>query len=141
MSLLPWFAVGGAAGAVSRFLVLELCLHRLGWPAWATLIGVNVLGSFAIGVGAAEITSPASTWVASIAGWLGAELPAVRTALAATLLTGFLGGFTTFSSYELHGYVLLRTSRHARFALQFVGTPLLAFSSAGLGWWLGGGLR
>ena len=138
MSLLPWFAIGGAAGAVSRFLVLELCLHRFGWPAWATLIGVNALGSLAIGAGAAEIASPASAWVASLADWLGADPGAVRTALAAALLTGFLGGFTTFSSYELHGYVLLRTSRRTHFLLQFVGTPLLAFSSAGLGWWLGG---
>ncbi|MCP4242016.1 MAG: CrcB family protein [bacterium] len=134
--LLPWFVVGGAVGALSRFLVLELCSRRFGWPAWATLIGVNVLGSFAIGCAAAEIASPGSAWVARLAELAAADPASVRSVLSALILTGLCGGFTTFSSYELHGYVLLRGRRHQLFLLQFLGTPLLAFSAAALGWGL-----
>ncbi len=123
-------------GAVSRFLVLELCLRRFGWPVWATLIGVNAVGSFAIGSAAAEIASPASAWVEGLAELAAADPARVRVALSALLLTGFCGGFTTFSSYELHGYVLMKTSRHRVFALQFFATPVLAFLAAAFGWWL-----
>lgn len=136
MSLLPWLVIGGAGGALSRFLLIEACLRVFGWPAWATLIAINSLGSLAIGGAAAEIASPASGLVASAVEWGAADPPRARSLLSALLLTGLLGGFTTFSSYELDAYVLLRIGRYRALAIQFLGTPLLAFAAAALGWWL-----
>ena len=67
-------ALGGAVGSVLRYLSL------LAVPApWGTL-GINVLGSFLIGL---------------------LFVPAGRMGLSPLLLTGVLGGFTTFSAFAL----------------------------------------
>jgi CrcB protein len=70
-----WVALGGAAGTLARALVAELVAAG-GWDAWATL-SVNTAGAF-------------------VAGWLLAGALAVR--WRALLVTGFLGGLTTFSA-------------------------------------------
>ncbi|MCJ8520599.1 CrcB protein [Pseudorhizobium tarimense] len=90
--MLPIFlvAAGGATGSVLRYLVGLWSLRSLGptFP-WGTMI-VNVVGSFAIG--------------------LLAELVARRLNASAEmrllLVTGFLGGFTTFSAFSLDALTL-----------------------------------
>lgn len=83
-------AVGGALGSVGRYLV-GLAMLRLMGPAfpWGTFT-VNVVGSFLIGVLA--------------------ELIVIRFAasgeLRLLLVTGILGGFTTFSSFSLDAFSL-----------------------------------
>jgi crcB protein len=83
-------ALGGATGSVLRYLVGHWSLRVFG-PAfpWGTLI-VNIVGSFAIG--------------------LLTELIARRFSapmeMRLLLLTGFLGGFTTFSAFSLDALVL-----------------------------------
>jgi CrcB protein len=76
-------AAGGALGAAARYLVNTAVLRALGpgFP-WATLT-VNVLGSFLMGAA-----------VAAMAKWGGHRL-------APFLVTGVLGGFTTFSAFSL----------------------------------------
>ncbi|WJR66529.1 fluoride efflux transporter CrcB [Neorhizobium sp. CSC1952] len=78
-------AIGGAAGSVLRYLVGVWTLRQFGpnFP-WGTLT-VNVVGSFAIGF-LAEL----------IARRLNAS-PEMRL----LIVTGFLGGFTTFSAFSL----------------------------------------
>ena len=80
-------AFGGAAGSVARYLAVSAATQAFGadFP-WGTF-GVNVLGSFAIGA-----------IMAAIALHFGGS-----SELRVLLVTGFLGGFTTFSafSYEL----------------------------------------
>ncbi|MGQ0677525.1 MAG: fluoride efflux transporter CrcB [Rhodospirillales bacterium] len=84
-------AVGGAAGAVARYLVMGRVAHLVGaaFP-WGTL-AVNVLGCLAYGA-LAEIF--ARRWSP------GGEVQALLTA-------GFLGGFTTFSAFSLDVYTLV----------------------------------
>lgn len=76
-------ALGGAAGAVLRYAtgVVSLRLMGPGFP-WGTL-AVNLLGSFAMG--ALVVTL--------------AHLGGNR--FAPLLMTGILGGFTTFSAFSL----------------------------------------
>ena len=76
-------ALGGAIGSVARFLSVSALARLLppGFP-YGTL-AVNVVGSFAMG---------------ALAVWL-AERGAMRA--APFLMTGFLGGFTTFSAFSL----------------------------------------
>lgn len=87
-------ALGGAAGSVCRYLVGQWSLRLFG-PAfpWGTLI-VNVAGSFAIG--------------------LLVELVARRfnasTEMRLLIVTGFLGGFTTFSAFSLDVISLVERS-------------------------------
>jgi CrcB protein len=78
-------AVGGAAGSVARYLVVLGCVRLCGplFP-WGTL-AVNVTGSFAMGVLAAVLFR------------FGAFAETVRH----LVMVGFLGGFTTFSSFSL----------------------------------------
>ncbi|MEE3368179.1 MAG: fluoride efflux transporter CrcB [Planctomycetota bacterium] len=78
MRELVWIALGGAAGAVSRYLVTLGCQRWAeNFPA-ATLI-VNVAGCFCLGA------LLQSTWLPATA----------RLALG----TGLLGGLTTFSTF------------------------------------------
>ena len=76
---------GGAAGAMARYAVASQALHVMGpnFP-WGTLI-VNVVGSFAIGVLAEMFALKLS----------------VTPEMRVFLITGFLGGFTTFSAFSL----------------------------------------
>ena len=78
-------ALGGAIGSVLRYYVGQWALRLMG-PAfpWGTL-AVNVVGCFVIGVFAELI---ARRFNASME-------------LRLLLITGFLGGFTTFSAFSL----------------------------------------
>jgi CrcB protein len=93
MRALLLVGVGGFVGSVSRHYLSGLVLHLSvdsGFP-WATLT-VNTLGCLAIGAiaGLAEHT----------------ELVAPATRLF--LLTGVLGGFTTFSAFGFETFALGR---------------------------------
>ncbi|MBB4215131.1 CrcB protein [Rhizobium sp. BK212] len=78
-------AVGGAIGSLLRYYVGQWALRLMGpgFP-WGTLT-VNVVGCFVIGVFAELI---ARKFNASVE-------------LRLLLITGFLGGFTTFSAFSL----------------------------------------
>jgi CrcB protein len=113
-------ALGGAFGSVLRYFIGVLAAQRWGdaFP-WGTL-SVNLLGSFLFGV----------LW------GLGPGLSS-SALLRALLLSGVLGGFTTFSSLMFDSVRLLELGRAgaglANLALQNVfGVGLLA-----LGLWLG----
>ncbi|HEY8545966.1 MAG TPA: CrcB family protein [Acidimicrobiales bacterium] len=81
-------AVGAAAGAVARYLVAQALHARAARFPWATL-AVNVTGSFALGL------------------VIGLGLPAGARAVVGT---GFVGAFTTFSTFALD---LVRTAEDA----------------------------
>ncbi|TAV73882.1 fluoride efflux transporter CrcB [Rhizobium leguminosarum] len=78
-------AAGGAIGSLLRYYVGQWALRLMG-PAfpWGTL-AVNIVGCFVIGVLAELI---ARKFNASVE-------------LRLLLITGFLGGFTTFSAFSL----------------------------------------
>lgn len=89
-SVLLAVAVGGAIGSVARHLMATAVGAAAGggWP-WGTL-AVNVLGGLAIGALAEALTLR----------WSGG--PELR----ALLVTGILGGFTTFSAFSLETVAL-----------------------------------
>jgi fluoride exporter len=113
-------AVAGGLGAVARLVLdgVTRSLVRVNFPLGTTVI--NVTGSFLLGL----VTGLA------LANGLPAEWRAI-------LGTGFLGGYTTFStaSYETVRLAQQRRSRAALF--NGVGMLLLALAAAGLGLWLG----
>ncbi len=92
MKLLLLVASGGAMGAVARHLVNIAAAHAFGagYP-FGTLI-VNVAGSFAMGV---LVETIALVWP-------------VWTEIRLFLAVGFLGAFTTFSTFSLDFSVLYR---------------------------------
>jgi CrcB protein len=82
--------VAGALGALLRH-ALGLLAGPVAWP-WPTL-GINVAGSFLLGL--------VTTWGA-------ARFPSVVTAAAGT---GFLGAFTTYSTFSVQTVSLVREGR------------------------------
>jgi len=93
VSTLTCFAValGGALGAVSRFALSAHVSQMFGRDfAWGTL-SVNVIGSFLMGLLAVLVV----------------DKLALSEEWRAFLMVGFLGAFTTFStfSYETLGYI------------------------------------
>jgi CrcB protein len=112
-------ALGGAVGSVCRYLVGVGAL-RLMSPAfpWGTL-AVNVAGSFAIGILAELIVAR-----------FGAS-----TELRLLLITGFLGGFTTFSAFALDAVTLFERGASlaaATYLILSIGASIAA-AIAGIG--------
>ncbi|OHB32197.1 MAG: camphor resistance protein CrcB [Desulfuromonadaceae bacterium GWB2_53_15] len=88
-------AIFGALGCVSRYYLSGWTYEKLGWGfPWGTL-SVNVAGAFVIGL-IMEL------------GLRGALIPA---SLRIGLVTGFLGGLTTFSTFSYETFKLLETGR------------------------------
>ncbi len=100
--------LGGGLGAMARYGVSLWVLHWPGAPPFplATLL-VNVLGCFAIGV------------LAFLGETRGLLTPEARL----LLMTGFLGGFTTFSAFGIETLGLARGGATAA-TLGYVGAHL-----------------
>lgn len=91
-----WVALGSSAGALARWGVAEVVAGPAhGWP-WATL-AVNVAGSLLIGILAGLVARHRGPFVG---------LPAQL-----LLMTGFCGGFTTFSAFSLEVLWLVQVGR------------------------------
>ena len=106
-------AVGGALGAVMRFLMAIQTERWLGsdFP-WGTL-SVNILGSLLMGIlieASAQKFSPS---------------PEVRALLA----IGFLGGFTTFSAFALDVGLLLEKDELPRAFVYVVASVVLSIGA------------
>jgi CrcB protein len=95
--------IGGFAGTCARYVVGRLAgtLFHVAFPLGTT--AVNLMGCLLIGVlyGMAEQQ----------------RLPGAN--LALLLITGFCGGFTTFSTFADDGFRLLQQQRFAPFCLYF----------------------
>ncbi|OLP55371.1 hypothetical protein BJF92_22735 [Rhizobium rhizosphaerae] len=108
MSPLVLVALGGALGSVARYLVGLMMVRLIGpnFP-WGTLT-VNIVGCFAIGAVAATLAR------------MGGNEP-----LRLFIITGILGGFTTFSAFSLETAALLEAGRMGA-AFAYVAASLAA---------------
>ena len=99
--------VGSFAGGVLRY-ILSVGLSKLG-RLWAFPIGImliNILGCFLIGVLYGYFKSKATT----------------DPVLPLLLMTGVLGGFTTFSTFSFETIQLLQQNEWLKAALYVVGS-------------------
>ncbi len=115
-------AAGGAIGALGRYGVgigtMVLLGHKASFP-WATLV-VNVAGSFLMGV---VIVMFGQVW----------QPPA---ALRIAIVTGFLGAFTTFSTFSLDTVSLYERGEILSAGLYAGASVILSISALVLGMWL-----
>jgi CrcB protein len=107
----PYFLVfiGGGLGSVLRFATYHAA--RLWLPPnfpWGTL-AVNVLGGLAAG---------------AVAGWILSRSVGGADATALFLMTGLLGGFTTFSAFSLDAVLLWQRGEPAA-AIAYVAASVL----------------
>ena len=117
MNIVVAVAVGGAIGAVGRYLVMSSIGHWLGMGLpWATLT-VNGAGSLAMGV-MVELGAP--MWSPS---------PEMR----AMLVVGVLGSFNTFSAFSLDVAVLAARGAWLAVAAHVVVAVLLSIRALAVG--------
>ncbi len=116
MTLYLWVALGSAIGGCLRY-----GLGRLMFPVsatWSTVL-INVLGSFVIGF-FGTLTMAGSRWAAP---------ESVRI----FVMVGICGGFTTFSSFSLQTFDLLRTGAWGRALLNAGLSVVLCLGAVALG--------
>ncbi|MGI8988042.1 MAG: fluoride efflux transporter CrcB [Bryobacteraceae bacterium] len=109
--------LGGAAGALSRYLAASAIVNRFGGRFPLGTFLVNVSGCFAIG--------------------------AIMTLLSARsdlhpnwrllLVVGFLGGYTTFSSFAFETFMAEREGMHWIGLLNVVGSVVAGYLAVWLG--------
>ena len=80
--------LGGALGAISRYLISLWVTGTFGQSGWMAILSVNVAGSLMMGTMAALLT------VSSL----------FSDAVRGFVMIGFLGALTTFSSFALDAY-------------------------------------
>ncbi|GGF83777.1 MULTISPECIES: fluoride efflux transporter CrcB [Rhizobium] len=114
-------ALGGAIGSVLRYLVGVFSVRWFGpsFP-WGTL-AVNVVGSFIIGLS-----------VEMIARRFNASME-----LRVFIVTGIIGGFTTWSSFSLDTMVLFERGAITAAAAYVIGSLVVSFAAVFAGLALG----
>lgn len=118
MSNLLLVGLGGGLGSISRYLLGGWILHQTMQQRFPYgTFAVNLLGCLAIGLLAG---------MAGRAEWLG---PSTRL----LLITGFLGGFTTFSAFGLETMLLLRRGDAAVAVAYVLGSVVLGLLAVWLG--------
>jgi CrcB protein len=124
MTLVLFVAVGGALGAVARYGLSGWVQSVAGGTfPWGTLV-VNVLGCFLLGFAFRVL-----------------QLSAVSPALRGAVTVGFLGAFTTFSTFGLETVGLLQDGRWARAVAYAGGSVAVGLVAVLAGLWLATGLQ
>jgi len=125
MKALALVALGGGFGAACRYLLSTALMRGAagGFPFGTWL--VNVSGCFLIGLWAGLATRYA---------WLNGDLRLL-------LVTGVLGGFTTFSAFGLESLHLLRRDEWMLAGMYVGGSVVIGLGMVLLGWWLGAGTQ
>lgn len=115
-------ALGGAIGAVGRYLtgVATLNLMGRGFP-WGT-ITVNILGSFLMGVLVVVLAKKGGTHLAPL------------------FMTGMLGGFTTFSAFSLDAITIYERGQVGLAFGYVAASVILSLAAIGAGLWVARGV-
>lgn len=117
MMNLAWVALGGALGAVCRYLAGNLMSRAVGSALpWGTF-AINAVGCFCMGALMTVIV----------------ERELLGAAWRLFLCVGLLGGFTTFSSFGYETLMLLAEGQLLAAAAYACGSVLLGLVAAGAG--------
>jgi CrcB protein len=110
--------LGGGVGSLSRYVVGSALLTRYGTrlPIVGTMT-INVTGSFLIGILMTLIT----------------ERFGANQNLRPLLVIGFLGGYTTFSSFEWETYSVIRDGGFWIGIFNIVGSVTLGYAAVWVG--------
>ncbi|GCE14716.1 fluoride efflux transporter CrcB [Tengunoibacter tsumagoiensis] len=115
--------IAGACGAVARYLLGRFVAERVGTRFPVGTFCINLTGAFLIGI----IFALATRHV-------------ISAALQSVLATGFLGGYTTFSTMSWEGVQLFRGSSYRYSLLYLGGSVICGLLAVLLGLLIGGHL-
>ncbi|MFZ8863075.1 MAG: fluoride efflux transporter CrcB [Thermocrinis sp.] len=117
-------AIGGAIGSLLRFYLSKFLQKKFGVEFPVGTLIVNLTGAFFIGFFFSYLV----------------EKLDVSVELRAFLITGLLGGFTTFSTFSYESFNLIVNGEYLKFFVYFMGTSfvglLLTFLGYNVGRWL-----
>ena len=123
ISTLFLVALGGAIGAALRFVSGLAVLRLVGITEFPlAIIMVNVIGSFAMGV------------------FVVAAAQKGLTHFSPFVMTGVLGGFTTFSAFSLETVTLMERGAYPPAALHVSASVIVSIAALMLGLWLARGV-
>jgi len=106
--------IAGMAGVLARYAISSV-FHGDALP-WAT-VGINIAGSFLLGMlVVSHATSPEFRTVAGV---------------------GFLGGFTTFSTFSVQAFLDVEAGEPGRAVLYVVASVGVGIVAAALGYYAG----
>lgn len=110
-----YVAIGGTLGVLARYGIGRATLHHE-WLLWST-VGINIVGSFLLGLLVAEH-------------WFDRD---VREGLG----VGFLGGFTTFSTFSVQAVLEVDAGEPGRAIVYVLASVLGGLLAATAGYALG----
>jgi CrcB protein len=116
--------LGGGLGSSFRYLI-GILLNRNDFLTPYGTFFVNVFGSFLIGI---------------LAGYNLRTLN-LNHEYQALLIAGFLGGFTTFSSFAFENLVMIQSGKFLLFAAYFITTLIVGLFAVGLGYYISGYIK
>lgn len=123
MTSVSMVAVGGAVGAVCRYLAGLGVIRLLGHHDFpVAVLMVNILGSFLMGVFVVAAAMRDLTWLSPL------------------VMTGLMGGFTTFSAFSLETANLIERGAFGQAALYVCLSVSLSVSGLFLGLMAGRGV-
>lgn len=104
---------GGGFGSLSRFLLASYIVNFTERAFFFGTLTVNIIGSFIIGIawGFFERHEYLDNWRLFI-------------------IIGFLGGFTTYSSFALESFTLIKNGSYATAAMYILATNVFAILAA-----------
>jgi CrcB protein len=109
--------VGGGTGALARYVAASAIMTRFGGKFPLGTLVINVTGSFLIGFLMTMLT----------------ERFKLDPNWRLLLVVGFLGGYTTFSSFEWETYTAVRDGGRWTGALNVVSSVILGYGAVWLG--------
>jgi CrcB protein len=113
-----WVMIGSALGGVLRYALTRIAIPISYNVPWGTIL-INALGSFAIGY-FGTLTLQTGRYP-------------VSDNLRLFVMVGICGGFTTFSSFSLQTFDLLRSGAWGRAMLNVVVSVVLCVAAVGAG--------
>lgn len=120
LTLYVLVALGGALGSSLRFYISQLLLNWLGKGFPFATLAVNISGSLIMG---------------ALYGLI--EQGIIEVSVYRTLIgIGFLGAFTTFSTFSLDTYLLMQQGEFLKAALNVLLNVSVCIFAAGLGMYL-----